>query len=115
MNAKQPYCASPYTDDLIKGYAMSDETSATATSSIATVEKRRSQKKPSAVGSLASIGLAIVLVVLLTFALLSALLTYRVGSAAKQASAQSDIFNNARYDVGAEESLERKYRLEPSE
>jgi len=115
MNAKQPYCASPYTDDLIKGYAMNDETSATATSSIATVEKRRSQKKPSAVGSLASIGLAIVLVVLLTFALLSALLTYRVGSAAKQASAQSDIFNDARYDVGAEESLERKYRLEPSE
>ncbi|WP_156380696.1 EAL domain-containing protein [Pseudolabrys sp. Root1462] len=72
----------------------------------------RGQTSP--VGRLAPIGLAIVLVLLLAFALLSALLTYQVGSAAKQASSLSDIFNGARYDVGAEESLERKYRLEPS-
>jgi diguanylate cyclase (GGDEF)-like protein/PAS domain S-box-containing protein len=34
--------------------------------------------------------------------------------ASKRANAVSDAFEQARYSVGAEESLERKYRLEPS-
>lgn len=93
---------------------MNEQANPTAIPSLAAAEDGRSHRQTSRVGSLASIGLAIVLVVLLAFALLSALLTYQVGSAANRATNLSNIFNDARYDVGAEESLERKYRLEPS-
>lgn len=62
---------------------------------------------------LASVGLGAVLVVLPILALSGALLTYEAGTAAKRANELSDAYQDALYAVGAEESLERKYRLEP--
>ena len=63
---------------------------------------------------LASFGLAAVLTVLPAFALWGALATYQAGAAAKHASDLSEAFGEARYAIGSEESLERKYRLEQS-
>jgi diguanylate cyclase (GGDEF)-like protein/PAS domain S-box-containing protein len=63
---------------------------------------------------LASFGLAGVLVVLSIFAFWGAFSTYRAGNAAKHFSELSDAFDDANAAVAAEESLERKYRLEPS-
>jgi CHASE3 domain sensor protein len=63
---------------------------------------------------LASFGLAGVLIVLSILAFWGALSTYRAGNAAKHSSELSDAFDDARSAVAAEESLERKYRLEPS-
>lgn len=63
---------------------------------------------------LASTVLAIVLSFLTAGAVTGALLSYRAGTSAKHATNMSDAFEEARYAVGAEESLERKYRLEPS-
>ena len=54
------------------------------------------------------------LVVLPGFALWGALSAYNSGEAARHATALSDAFEEARYQIGAEESLERNYRLEPS-
>ena len=70
--------------------------------------------RPGSIGRLASLGLVVVLVVLLGFALWGAVSTYRSGKMARHETALSDAFEEARYAVGAEESLERKYRLEPS-
>src|SRR4051794_41170212 len=67
-----------------------------------------------AAARLASFGLAAVLIVLPAFALWAAIATYQAGEAARRSSGLSDIFEQARYAVGGEESLERKYRLEPS-
>jgi len=67
----------------------------------------------SAVRRLASLGLVGVLVVLPSLALWAAVITYYAGSAAKSAIQLSATFEKARFAVGAEESLERKYRLEP--
>ena len=64
-------------------------------------------------GRLASLGLVVVLVALPGFALWGAAVTYQTGVAVKQATELNDLFEQARYAVGAEESLERKYRLEP--
>jgi diguanylate cyclase (GGDEF)-like protein/PAS domain S-box-containing protein len=64
-------------------------------------------------GHLATAGLAAVLLILPSLGLWGALTTYLAGGAAKHASEVSDAFDQARYSVGAEESLERKYRLEP--
>ena len=66
------------------------------------------------VARLASFGLASVLILLSIFAMWGALSTYQAGNAAKHFEALSDAFENARSAVAAEESLERKYRLEPS-
>jgi len=63
---------------------------------------------------LASSGLASVLVVLSVFAFWGAFSTYRAGNAAKHFSELSGAFDDASAAVAAEESLERKYRLEPS-
>jgi hypothetical protein len=63
---------------------------------------------------LASLGLAGVHVLLSIFAVWGALSTYRAGSAVKHIAALSDPFEAARFAVATEESLERKYRLEPS-
>ena len=63
---------------------------------------------------LASIGLVTVLIALPAFALWGAMRTYETGAAARHATELSDSFGDARYAVGAEESLERKYRLQPS-
>ena len=62
---------------------------------------------------LASFGLACVLILLAGFAFWGALTTYRAGTAAKHFEELSDAFGNARAAVASEESLERKYRLEP--
>jgi diguanylate cyclase (GGDEF)-like protein/PAS domain S-box-containing protein len=66
-------------------------------------------------GRFASLGLLTVLVVLLGFALLSAIATYWTGMEVTHATELSNTFEDARYSVAAEESLERKYRLDPSE
>ncbi len=63
----------------------------------------------------ASLGLVAVIAVLPAFALWSAASSFRAGAAGKHASEVSDAFDDARYAMGAEESLERKYRLEPGE
>jgi diguanylate cyclase (GGDEF)-like protein len=62
----------------------------------------------------ASFGLAGVLIVLSIFALWGEFSTNRAASAAKRFSALSDAFEQARFAVAAEESLNRKYRLQPS-
>jgi diguanylate cyclase (GGDEF)-like protein len=63
---------------------------------------------------LASFGLAGVLVVLAILALGGAVSTYRVANSAKRLSELSDAFEQANFAVAAEESLNRKYRLQPS-
>jgi diguanylate cyclase (GGDEF)-like protein len=65
-------------------------------------------------GHLTSFGLAGVLIVLAIFALWGALSTYRVANSAKRLSELSDAFAQANFAVAAEESLNRKYRLQPS-
>jgi diguanylate cyclase (GGDEF)-like protein/PAS domain S-box-containing protein len=65
-------------------------------------------------GTMVAIGLAAVLIILPGLAFWSAVSTYWAGQAARHATEVSDAFEQARYYVGAEESLERKYRIEPS-
>jgi diguanylate cyclase (GGDEF)-like protein len=61
----------------------------------------------------ATAGLAAVLVLLTGFALWAAFSTNRAARQADRLSRLSDTYQQARFAVGAEESLERKYRLEP--
>ena len=61
----------------------------------------------------ATAGLAAVLVLLTGFALWAAFSTNRAARQADRLSQLSDSYQQARFAVGAEESLERKYRLEP--
>ena len=63
---------------------------------------------------LATLGLIALLIALPGFAVWGAILTYQAGAAARDATALSDAFGDARFAVGTEESLERKYRLQPS-
>jgi hypothetical protein len=63
---------------------------------------------------LASFGLASVLIVLSIVAVWGELSTNRAANAAKRFSELSDAFEQARFAVAAEESLNRKYRLQPS-
>ncbi len=60
-----------------------------------------------------SAALALILLLLTGFALGTSWLTQGVTQDVKHATGLSDQFTEARYWVGAEESLERKYRLEP--
>ncbi|HEV2927745.1 MAG TPA: GGDEF domain-containing protein, partial [Propionibacteriaceae bacterium] len=62
---------------------------------------------------LATAGLAAVLLVLTGFALWAAHSTNRAARQADRLSRLSDAYQQARFAVAAEESLERKYRLEP--
>jgi diguanylate cyclase (GGDEF)-like protein len=62
---------------------------------------------------LATAGLAAVLLVLTGFALWAAYSTNRAARQADRLSRLSDAYQQARFAVAAEESLERKYRLEP--
>jgi diguanylate cyclase (GGDEF)-like protein len=62
----------------------------------------------------ASFGLAGVLVVLSIVAVWGEFSTNRAVNAAKRSSELSDAFEQARFEVAAEESLNRKYRLQPS-
>jgi PAS domain S-box-containing protein len=66
-------------------------------------------------GRYASLGLVCVLAALLCCALWGAIASYRSGMAAALATEISNIFEEARYSIGSEESLERKYRLQPSQ
>jgi hypothetical protein len=63
---------------------------------------------------LATAGLAAVLLVLTEFALWAAFSTNRAAGQADRLSRLSDAYQQARFAVAAEESLERKYRLEGS-
>jgi diguanylate cyclase (GGDEF)-like protein len=65
-------------------------------------------------GHIASFGLASVLIVLSIFALWGEFSTNRAATAAKRVSELSNAFEQARFAVAAEESLNRKYRLQPS-
>jgi diguanylate cyclase (GGDEF)-like protein len=62
---------------------------------------------------LATAGLAAVLLVLTGFGLWAGWSTNRVARRSDQFSRLSDAYQQARFAVAAEESLERKYRLEP--
>ena len=62
---------------------------------------------------LATVGLAAVLALLTGFALWAAYSTGRAARQADQFNRLSDTYQQARFAVAAEESLERKYRLEP--
>ncbi|HEX6675360.1 MAG TPA: EAL domain-containing protein [Actinomycetes bacterium] len=66
-----------------------------------------------AASRLATAGLAAVLVVLTGFALWAAFSTNRAARRADWLNRLSDAYQQARFAVAAEESLERKYRLEP--
>jgi len=72
-----------------------------------------SAHKPDA-SHFASFGLAVVLIVLSIFALWGEFSTNRAANAAKRFSELSNAFEQARFAVAAEESLNRKYRLQPS-
>jgi diguanylate cyclase len=69
--------------------------------------------KGRAVTRLATAGLAAVLLLLTGFALWASYSTNRAARQADQFSRLSDAYQQARFAVAAEESLERKYRLEP--
>ena len=75
---------------------------------------RASGARRHGVGHLASFGLAGVLLVLAILALGGAVSTYRSANSAKRLSELSDAFEQANFAVAAEESLNRKYRLQPS-
>ena len=62
---------------------------------------------------LATAGLAVVIVMLTGFALWAAYSTNQAARQADRLSTLSDAYQRARFAVAAEESLERKYRLEP--
>jgi hypothetical protein len=72
-----------------------------------------SLRRPSAGLARAAYGaLAAVLVFLAGFALWAAVTTHQAADHAERASILSDQYQQARYWIGAEESLERKYGLE---
>jgi diguanylate cyclase (GGDEF)-like protein/PAS domain S-box-containing protein len=86
---------------------------------LAVQQPRRENKilsllQPRGADRLASVALALVLALLSASALLGAFFSYRSGTETKQATEISEAFEQGRFFVGAEESLERKYRLEPS-
>jgi hypothetical protein len=62
---------------------------------------------------LAGFGLAAVLLLLTGFAVGATLVTNRAVARATKATNLNAAYERARYAVGEEESLERKYRLEP--
>jgi diguanylate cyclase (GGDEF)-like protein len=61
----------------------------------------------------ATIGLASVLALLTSFALWAGYTTNRAARGADESTRMSDAYQQAKFAVAAEESLERKYRLEP--
>jgi diguanylate cyclase (GGDEF)-like protein/PAS domain S-box-containing protein len=65
------------------------------------------------IARLASLGLFVVLVAAPALALWAAITSFQAGTAAEHASDISSVFKAARYAVAEEESLNRKYRLEP--
>jgi diguanylate cyclase (GGDEF)-like protein/PAS domain S-box-containing protein len=67
-----------------------------------------------AIARFASLGLVIVLIAVPALVLWAAIASFYVGTAAEQASEVNGAYRDARHAVSEEESLERKYRLEPS-
>jgi signal transduction histidine kinase/CheY-like chemotaxis protein len=65
------------------------------------------------VARLSSLGLGTVLLLLAAFAVAAALVTSRTVSRATRTTALTAAYERAHFAVGEEESLERKYRLEP--
>jgi diguanylate cyclase (GGDEF)-like protein/PAS domain S-box-containing protein len=63
----------------------------------------------------AAVALGGVLLLLSATAILGALFSYQAGIATRRLTEISNAFEQARFYVAAEESLERKYRLEPSQ
>jgi CHASE3 domain sensor protein len=63
---------------------------------------------------MASFGFAGVLIVLSIVAVWGEFSTNRTAQAAKRFNQLSDAFDQARFELAAEESLNRKYRLQPS-
>ncbi len=82
--------------------------------SLATAFSHRARVYWPGVSRWAPFGVAGVLIVLFILAGWGTVSTYRAGSAAKRFSQLSDAFEQARFAVAAEESLNRKYRLQPS-
>jgi diguanylate cyclase len=70
--------------------------------------------RPETTARWAPVGLGVVLLVLTGLAVWVGVSTSRATTAAARAGETSAAFEDARYAVGQEESLERKYRLEPS-
>lgn len=64
-------------------------------------------------GRLAWLGLGVVLTFLTAFAIGIAVTTHAAADSVRTATALNDAYEQARYAVAGEESLERKYRLEP--
>jgi diguanylate cyclase (GGDEF)-like protein/PAS domain S-box-containing protein len=86
-----------------------------ALQNVSTYVASRVARRPAIAGRFAPLGLLIVLLLLTGCAFWAATVTYRTGVAVKYATALSNAFATARYAVSQEESLERKYRLEPAE
>ena len=79
----------------------------------ARVSPFRFRDSPARAGKLATAGLVAALTLVPVLIFLGGLESYHAGVASKRANAVSDAFEQARYSVTTEESLERKYRLEP--
>src|SRR3984893_15420665 len=70
-------------------------------------------KKNHVMSGLTSVGLSAILLVLTAFSIGAALITQQATSRTAISAYLNDQYQQARFAVGAEESLERKYRLEP--
>src|SRR3989442_6451010 len=66
------------------------------------------------IGRLATLGLITVLLALTGFAIWTTVVTLKLSDAVGEAVTVSDLFERARFDLGAEESLEHEYSFEPS-
>lgn len=71
-------------------------------------------KQMNAVGRLATLGLIIILLALMGLAFWTTGITLKLSGAAKEAVYVSTLLEQANYDLGAEGSLEREYRLNPN-
>src|ERR1700730_572544 len=70
-------------------------------------------KKNHVMSGLTSVGLSAILLVLTAFSIGAALITQQATSRTAISAYLNDQYQQALFAVGAEESLERKYRLEP--
>ena len=71
-------------------------------------------KRMHLVSRFASLGLVVVLLLLTGFSLWTAMMTQQAANDTRVAFQLSDLYEQARYEIGLEKSLERKYRLDPA-
>src|SRR5258708_10404835 len=71
-------------------------------------------KQMNMVSRLATLGLIIVLLVFLGFAIWTTMITLMLSTAVREAVSVNDMYARAYDHLGAEESLAREYRFEPS-